>query len=223
MSETPNRYPLAWPAGRPRRKPGERKRGDFSMTTGEGQARSKKVNVETAAQRLEEQVERLGGVYAILSTNLELRMDGRPRADRGAPVDPGAVVYFQLNQKPYAMACDTFDEVAQNIAALAAHIEATRRIERYGVASAAETLQAFSALPPPATGPQVAIARPWRDVLGFKADFGTSGFGLMPEQCVMLVRDAHRTKAKALGEGHADLGELNMARDAALKELCHVQ
>ena len=135
-------YPLAWPAHRPRRKASERVRGDFSETVA-GSAKSRPVSVSTAYDRLERQVELLGGVYFLLSTNLELRKDGVPRRDRGSPADPGACVYFQLKGSPYALACDTYTDVGQNIAALANHIDALRRQERYGVATAAESLRAW--------------------------------------------------------------------------------
>lgn len=202
----PSRFPLVWPKGRPRTK--DRRRGDFSMTVEGGKAR--RVNMATAAERLEDQITRLGGVYAILSTNVELRMDGRPRADRAAPADPGACVYFQLKGEPYAMACDTFDSVEQNIAALAAHIEATRRIERYGVATAAETLQAFSALPPPKPGtgvielPQAQPSKPWWAVLGIERRAAD-------EETVNAV---YRVRVR--GASEAQLLDLNLARDAAL-------
>jgi hypothetical protein len=95
------------------------------------------------------------------------------------------------------MACDRYDEVSQNVAAIAAHIEATRRIERYGVATAAETLQAFEALPAPFDA-----VRDWRKILG---DCDT----------VTGVRDAWRAKAQ---EAHPDKGGHHAAM-AALKEL----
>lgn len=212
MTDAPARYPLAWPKGRPRRKVADRVRGDFSMKSGDKTVR---VSVEAACGRLEEQVERLGGIYPVLSTNLELRMDGRPRVDRGQPADPGVCLYFAIKTTPYAMACDTYDSVAQNVAALAAHIEATRRIERYGVATAAETLQAFSALPPPPPGkgvielPQATPSRPWWEI-----------FGVMREQAdEETVAALYRAKARKLGAADPALLDLNLARDAAVAEI----
>jgi hypothetical protein len=199
----PTRYPLAWPAGRPRRPWQQRTRGQFGEK-GEGD-KTRRVSLATAVQRVRTEVERLDGIYPLISSNMELRRDGFPRGDRAAPGDPGVCVYFQLRGKPYAMACDRYDEVSQNVAAIAAHIEATRRIERYGVATAAETLQAFEALPAPFDA-----VRDWRKILG---DCDT----------VTGVRDAWRAKAQEAhpdkGGHHAAMAELNAARDAALKEL----
>lgn len=201
MSE-PTRYPLAWPAGRPRTK--VRKQGSF-------RAYDRTITVTAAISRLNDEIDRLGGRYPILSTMLETRMDGTPYLNRGMPADPGACLYFQLKGEPYALACDTFTDLAQNIAALAGHIEATRRITRYGVATASETLRAFHALPPPIiTEPP---PKPWHEV-----------FGVVPGVVdASDIEALYRTKARKAhpdaGGSEAAMAELNRARDAALKEL----
>lgn len=198
----PTRYPLAWPAGRPRRR--NRVKGQFGEK-GDND-RTRRVSLATACERVETQVQALGGVYPLLSTNLELRVDGRPRADRAPPADPGVCLYFQLKGDPYALACDTYTEIAQNVAAIAAHIEATRRIERYGVATAAETLRAFQALPSPE---QVAPKRPWHEI-----------FGMVPEAADEdSVGAIYRIKARQCAGDQAALTELNVARDEALQAI----
>lgn len=214
----PTRYPLAWPPGKPRTAWQNRKRGQFQFTP-PGAAKPKLVTRVQAMKRLQAEVERLGGVYPLISSNLELRKDGEPRLDRAEPGDPGVSVYFSMDGQPYAMACDTFDSLAQNVAAIAGHIEATRRITRYGVATAAETLQAFSALPPPSAAGQP-VKRSWRAVLGFSAHFPD---GLTASEARNVLSDRYRERAKL---AHADAGgsdaamaELNGARDEALKEL----
>lgn len=175
MSDAPTRYPLAWPAGRPRTT--ARRAGQFRY--GE-----RPITVAAAMSRLDAELERLGADYAVLSSGLRVRLDGSPVLNAGMPSDPGVCVYFNLGEKPFALACDTFTEVAQNIAALAGHVEATRRIERYGVASAAESLQAFSALPPPS--PENRPARPWWVVLD-----------LAETASLEVAEAAYRAKAKA--------------------------
>lgn len=210
MTEQP-RFPLAWPAHRPRRLAKDRLRGDFSETV-KGETKARRITLATASERLEEQVQRLGGILPILSTNVALRMDGRPRADQSPPADPGACVYFQLKGKPYALACDTYTEVAQNIAALANHIDTLRRQERYGVASAAESLQAFTALPAP---DHVLSSRaPWRTTLGFP-DNWPAGYSKEPIPDVQRRWKARQIEART----EAERSDLNIARDAALKEL----
>lgn len=206
--KTPERFPLAWPPHRPRRRPADRMRGDF-------QAGGKRITPSGAADRLEDQIERLGGKYPVLSTNLETRLDGRPRADRAEPADPGACIYFSLKGRPMALACDAYTTVAMNIAALANHIDTVRRQERYGVATAEESLQAFSALPPPANA-----GRSWRDVLGFDPQIPGE---LSVDEAKALITVRHRSLLRAAhpdaGGSDAAAAELNAAKDAAFAEL----
>lgn len=204
----PTRFPLAWPVGRPRTK--KRIRGSFQETMDDGKKRS--VTMTTACERIEAEVSRLGGILPILSTNLELRVDGRPRLDRGPPSDPGVCLYFRIGDRPYAMACDTYTEVTQNVAAIAAHIEASRRQARYGVATAAETLQAFTALPAP--DHILPGRKPWRHVLGFEDSFPA---GMGPVEARERVQ--RRFRAKSIEAAEGERSDLNVARDAALKEL----
>lgn len=149
--------------------------------------------------------------YPLISSNVETRLDGTPKSGGANRADPGVCLYFTLKGKPHALACDAYTTVAQNLGALAAHLEATRAIERHGVATAAETLQAFQALPPPAgTKP----ARPWWEVFGVdKASVDVDD-----------VKALFRVKAK---KAHPDqpggsvlaMAELNSALQQALNEL----
>lgn len=195
--DTPQRYPLAWPAHRPRRRSQDRIKGDF-------QANGKPITLAAAADRLDDQIERLGGKYPVLSSNVELRLDGRPRADRSPPQDPGACVYFELKGRPMAMACDAYTTVQMNIAAIANHIDAVRRQARYGVASAEESLQAFEALPAPG-------GRHWTTVLGIARDADPETIKAAHRR---LLIDRHPDR----GGSDSDMAEINAARDRALKE-----
>lgn len=207
MAKQPQRYPLAWPAHRPRRDWRTRKRGQFSETVSKEDGKGQRlITMATAADRLEAEVERQGGVNPILSSNVELRMDGRPRADRAPPSDPGVCVYFSIKGVPFAMACDTYTEVAQNIAALGNHIEALRRIERYGVATAAEMLHDFLAIPAPR--PILLGGKPWHEILGVHET-------ATREQ----IDAAYRARAKEIGQNEAKLAELNQARDEGKRRL----
>lgn len=204
MTRAPDRFPLAWPAGRARTK--GRKTGQFRKS-------DRPIGSADATLRVEQQLEALGGRYALLSSNLELRLDGRPRADRGEPSDPGVCLYFELKGKPLAMACDTYTKVAQNIAAIAAHLEATRAIARYGVATAEEVLQNFQALPPPPAGGSIQIGEtpsaPWWDFFGLVRETAT-------EEAVTAL---YRAKARAAVGDDAALLVLNLQRDAAIADI----
>lgn len=197
-------YPLQWPAGRPRR--AVRKEGRFGTSRRQGDyswRSHSEITVAEALKRLQAEIDRIGGRYAVISTNMETRLDGLPRSGQREPSDPGVAVYFQLAGKPHCMPCDTYTKVAHNIAAVAAHIEATRAIERHGVASVSEMFAGFVALPPPKS--------PW-DVLGIR-----------PASTVEEINAAFRAKAPKAhpdrGGSHAAMAELNTARDEALRSV----
>lgn len=220
------RYPLQWPTGWPRTKPHERKRATFSKTVTEaverknwqtGQMerstskRTAQVNVTDAAARLEYQCEALGAVYVTLSTNQELRLDGRPKANRMDPYDPGAAVYFTLNGKEICLACDKWDRVADNVAALAAHIDAQRRIERYGIGSVDQAFAGYAALPAKGTT--------WRTTLGFAHDAIVN-----TEQINAAFRERARTAhPDAQGGSHDAMASLTEAKLEGLKELSRAE
>lgn len=192
----PSTFPLAWPAGKPRTPASSRKPGSFKSN-------EKPIGMEAAYERVQAELDRLGGKYGLLSSNVELTLSGRPRGDRRAPSDPAVCLYFSLDGKPFAMGCDAFDSVPQNIAAIAGHIEATRRIARYGVASASESLRAFEALPAPQSHWAV--------------------LGLLPGSGAEAINHMYRDKARKAhpdqGGSEADMARLNAARDAAIQEI----
>lgn len=202
-------HPLQWPRGRPRRNASNRKSPKFNKkewrageAEGHGWHEAKDLTIADAVKRLFDEMDRIRARSVVISSNLEIRQDGLPRSGQRAPVDPGVCVYFELAGKPRAMPCDTYTSVTGNIAAIAAHVAATRAIERHGVATVAEMFEGFAALPAPGAG------RPWWEVLGIPS-------GATPEQ----IEDAYRAKAK---EHHPDAGgssdrmaELNRARQEA--------
>ncbi|MEM9739318.1 MAG: J domain-containing protein [Pseudomonadota bacterium] len=195
---TPQSYPLAWPSFRKRTHASRRRNGQFKHG-------NRHITVSAAADRLEDEVDRLGGANLVISSNVQPTLSGRPRSGQGRPDDPGVAVYFSLKGDPITLACDTFSDLAQNIAGLAAHIEAVRKIERYGVQEAKETLQAFAALPAP-----TASARPWWEVLGVSQSASKE-----------VITKAYRAKAKTAhsdaGGSDAAMATLNRARDEGLQ------
>jgi hypothetical protein len=143
-------YPLLWPQGWPRAK--SRKRGQFK-SGGQYGGRAGDVTLGAAVKRVFEQL-RLLDVRAadiVISTNIRARLDGTPRSGEGEPRDPGAAVYWQRpGDPPQVMAIDIYERVAENIAALAATIEAIRAIGRHGGAQILErAFTGFVALPAP--------------------------------------------------------------------------
>jgi DnaJ-like protein len=182
------RYPLAWPAGWPRAK--TRRTAAF------------KVDYDKALRELGWEIERLGGRYPIMSTNMELRLDGQPRRDKGEPRDPGVAVYFELKGTQKVFACDTFSRVKDNIRAISLTIAALRAIERFGATDMLErALTAFTALPAPKSCWEI--------------------LGLQPGASAGMIQAAGRKLAKQhhpdRGGTDARMAEINAARDEALK------
>jgi len=201
MSEV-TRYPLAWPAGRPRSV--VRRYGRFASAKPSGSRQD--LSIADAIKRLMYELDRIGARNEVISSNVALRLDGMPRSGEPKPIDPGVALYFDLAGKPHCMPCDTYTEVAQNIAAIAAHLEAARAMERYGVATLAEQFTGFQALPAPGK----ADSQRWRNVLRFNDGTNVS---------VDMVRERYRELAKEKATSEAALRELNVARDEAVKEL----
>ena len=133
-------YPLQWPKGVPRR--GWTQRGNASFNSG-----GKALSIAEALNRLQLEADRLGARQAVISSNLERRLDGMPRSGQKDPEDPGVCFYFELKGKPHAMPCDRWNRAADNIAAIAKHIEAIRGMERWGVADVAQMFAGFAELP----------------------------------------------------------------------------
>ena len=189
-------FPLAWPAGWPRinyRRPATfatKARGNHSRLT-----------VADARTRLADELDKLGARYITLSSNIELRLDGQPRSGQPEPHEPGVAVYFEMKGKPTALACDKWDRVADNIAAIAKHIEALRGIERWGVGSLEQAFAGYQALPAP---------EQWWQVLEVaqNADRAT-----IEGAYRRLARTAHPDT----GGNHAAMSRLNAARDAGLR------
>jgi len=118
------------------------------------------LTIAEALRRLQAELDRLGAQLPVVSTNLEPRLDGFPRSGQRKPEDPGAALYFHLNDTPVVLACDHYDTVEGNIAAIAAHIDAMRAMERHGVGSLEQMFAGFMALPT-AMSPD-----DWREPLG---------------------------------------------------------
>lgn len=201
-------FPLQWPAGRPRKT--SRKRATFGKKVHNGRwAETKDLTVADALGRLQDELDRIGARQPVVSTNLETRLDGLPRSGQAEPRDPGVALYFQLDGQPHCMPCDTYDRVADNIAAIAKHIEATRAIDRFGVASVREMFTGFQALPAPGA------KRPWREVLLFGSDMLRPNRDMVEKRYRELAKERHPDAG-----GSADaMAELNAAKAEALKEI----
>lgn len=205
-------HPLAWPVGWPRHT--TRKRATFGQSdrrVGQTWRSIGRLSVYEAYKRLSLELERLGARDVVLSTNLELRNDGQPRSNQPEPRDTGAACYFKHDGRPLVLACDKWDRVADNIAAIAKHIDAMRGMDRWGVGSLARAFTGYTALPPASPS-----NRPWREVIG------TQDAGPKAEQ-LTLAETAYRRMAREHhpdnGGSHERMAELNAAIEEARREL----
>lgn len=189
-------YPLQWPEGRPRT-PGRDQR---SAKFNEG---GLLVSKSHALKRLRHQVRMLGAEPPVVSTMIELRRDGTPRRGRRAPEDTGVAVYFDLTGEQFCLACDHWDRIADNIVAIAKHIEASRGQERWGVATAKDTFAGFKALPAPGT-------KEWHLILEVPANADRKSIDAAYRA---LARERHPDQ----GGSDAMMADLNAAYDQAKK------
>jgi len=170
---TVSAYPLQWPTGWKRTPALAKKPGKFHRQAkggGPGSWRKHEaLTISQATQRVLAELQRMG-VHrddAVISTNLLLRLDGLPRSAQARPSDPGVAVYWQDSGARRVMAIDQYETVEDNLAAIAATLDAMRAIERHGGAVILErAFTGFLALPAPA-------ARAWWQVLGVAAHAGT--------------------------------------------------
>lgn len=226
MAENITSFPLHWPAGWKRAK--ARTNGRFSKRertySADGHqswSQSKSLAVADAVARVLSSLSMLGADLdrIIISTNIEPRLDGLPRsgkeyAKRGGFLDPGVAVYWstKANPKQKCMAIDRYESVADNIAAIAASLDAMRAIERHGGAEILERVfLGFQSLSPPIFG-----GRPWRDVLGLSySDAAWNKISAAEDRYRELAKLRHPDN----GGSAEQMAELNDAIRQAREEL----
>lgn len=214
-SETISAYPLQWPVGWRRTESHRRERARFNQQEkvyrpndqgGQYHAynRKKDLSVFDAIERVIESLDRMGMSRddVVISTNIPTRLDGLPKSNSRVPDDPGVAIYWRKGKDTRCMAIDRYDRVQDNIAAIAATLEAMRAIERHGGASILDrAFTGFTALAAPVS---------WWQTLGLDGPNATE------EQ----IQTAH---ARLSMKHHPDRGgsndkmaEINAARDQGL-------
>lgn len=214
-------YPLAWPEGWPRT-PAERrgwaKFEKITKTYNTESGRSvrsgrRDLSVSDGAARVSKALDLmgLGRDDVVISTNIRLRLDGLPRSNEPEPSDPGVAVYWETRKgERKVMAIDRFARVADNLAAVAATLEALRGIERWGGGQILDrAFSGFTALPAPGQ----THARGWREVLRVEPE--ESNIEAVKAQYRRLSSVHHPDK----GGTEAEMAELNWAWSQAQEAL----
>ena len=171
-----------------------------------------RLSVADAVHRVLGELDRMGikDDDIIISTNVPLRLDGLPRSDQ-EPSDPGVAVYWQKKGQPAmrCMAIDRYCRVADNLAAVAATLDAMRAIERHGGAEILNrAFLGFAALPENAS-------QPWREVLGIAPEITPT-----PDLIKSRYRDLVKVHHPDIPGGKdEDFQRIVQAKDAALMEL----
>lgn len=206
------RYPLAWPRGWIRTK--TRRAAMFSRnprrTSADGLTAYRvraALSVGDGLERLTGELRRLGARRIVISSNLRTNLDGTITSKQAKQLeDPGVAVYFHLHDAPRVLACDRWTSAADNMAAIAGHIEAIRAQDRYGVGTLDQAFAGYAALPP-VGGSQ---GGDWRAELGLEPHEAITATSV-EARYRRLVHDRHPDH----GGSHDAIVRLNLARDAA--------
>jgi DnaJ domain len=181
------RYPLHWPAGWQRAR--HRKSAPF------------KVPPQQARKEMMEELNRLGALDIVVSTDQPINRDGSPSLVRRQIDDPGVAVYFKRKGRDVVLACDQYDSLHDNMRAISKTVEAMRGIERWGASDMLDrAFTGFEALAAP---------EQWWQVLG------------VDQHCQRAdIESAYRTLARSAhpdsGGSDSAMSRLNVARVAGL-------
>ncbi len=199
-------YPLCWPEGWARSR---------SQRDGRFLRNKQMPSIMEGLNRVLRELTAMGVSRedVLISTNVPTRLDGMPRSDQREPNDRGVAVYWRTSQNApmKCMAIDIYNRVADNLCAVAATLEAMRAIERHGGKQVQErSFRGFTAL---TDGTQ----KSWREVLGIPPGAPVVSRDTVESAFRSLARSRHPDS----GGSDALMAELNLAREAALKEVTH--
>lgn len=136
----PEAFPLEYPQDRDRTPDHKRERAVF------------KVTFAKARDELLNELDLMGAVKIIISTDIPLRKDGLPYASAAEPSDPGVAVYFEDRiwlRQSCVFACDGWDRVKDNLRDIGLTIAAKRLlIQQRKTVTAKREFVAYQTLPP---------------------------------------------------------------------------
>ncbi len=215
MTET---YPLRWPDGWPRTAADKRSRGTQFRRGGYS---GSLPTFSFGRDGVLDELKRLGATNVVISSSIDVRVDGVPRAgvepDRHTMKEPGVALYFTLKGRAMVMAQDGYDSPGVNLRSLTLAIDAMRSLERHGGGTMMQrAFDGFAALPAP---DGVRPKRPWWIVLNYG-----EGDEARADASVEEVEARYRTLSKKrhpdADEGSVEaFQELQNARDEAVQAL----
>lgn len=184
-------FPLKWPLGRSTTSPSQRKNATFSTTMGRSR------------DELLHELKLLEARDVVISSNVATYKRGGQNimyADQTAAKDnPGVAVYYTWKGESYALACDRWKTVTDNLQALNKTVNAIRGIDRWGTGEMMKAAFAgFKELPAPPT------------------DFWTY-LGIEATKDIEIITKAYRQQAREHFNNESILKEVNIARDKAIK------
>lgn len=193
-------FPLQWPEGWPRTPSWKRESDNrfggkvYGLTMGR------------ARDQLIAELQRMGAGSVVISTNVELRLDGLPYSKQKLLDEPGVAVYFMFKKRPMVMAVDRYTSVAGNMRSLTLAIEAMRQLERHGGGTMMErAFTGFAAIAPPDW------KKPWREVFGVTPDWRGD--------ITALYREKAKNRHPDAGGSDQLMAELNVAYAEARADL----
>jgi hypothetical protein len=133
-------FPLSWPVGWARHASRIESRFGRYMS---------RPSVAKASELILRELQLMGvpDYQVVLSTNVQLRLDGRPYSNQKDPPDPGAAVYWRdKKDRRLVIACDKFRSVGENLHAIGLTIQATRAIQRWGAVTTEQAFAGYMAL-----------------------------------------------------------------------------
>ena len=197
MNEDATRFPLSWPDDQPRTAPDERDVGRYT------------VSFSDALHDTLHELDMMGAKHVVVSSDVQLRRDGLPRAGAAKRVDdPGVAVYWTRDGQDYVVACDSYNSVRSNLRAIGLTIHHLRRLEAAAPAFLADrAYQGFARLPEK-------TVRSWRQVLGFDRAQKVAAEDVRGRY-LALVKKMHPDH----GGTDSQMADLNWARNEALREI----
>jgi hypothetical protein len=202
----PASYPLAWPPHWQRTPAKQRAESAYRVTSAAAREDlERELALFTRAPGLTRPPKGLPR-HVIITTNIPLRLDGRPLSSRTEPQDPGVAVWWidAKRHELHTLACDAWSSVRANYRALSTTISAYRAIDR---ARASEVFARVVAASVPLSLPGT---REW-----YEAELGLS-VPYTREDVMRCFRARAKIAHPDSGGTTQDFVRLTQARDLAL-------